>query len=173
MIRKILKEIKERKEQEQKRIHEIDSQYSEQINKLRQKVFNILEDERLYDITYVIYSSEFPTIEPSGIEVFVSWTCDKGDFSYNKHIYSDDVVFYINVKKREEPKYNVGDVVHLEEQTYNKACDVMILGRVYDGKGHYKYLVPSAYEIGINGPARLHWQYLYKTEKVEKPLEKL
>lgn len=160
MIRKILKERKDKKEQEEKLKHEKDLQKSEQIDKLRQKVFKILEDERLYDTTYVIYSSEFSRLGPSGVEIFVSWVCDRGKLSYDKIFYSDGFVFYINVQKKEEPKYDVGDVVHCRVGSYRIEADVIVSGRRYDGIGRYEYLIPS--ETGME------WRHLDDIEKVEK-----
>lgn len=159
----IINFFKERKEQEYKRC----LLAHEQRNKLRRKMLKILEDERWYDITYVIYSSEFPNLSLSEICIFLNYVCNIGGFvSRVQQFYPRGFLIYIYVRKRENPKYNVGDVVHFEESTFERASDIIILGRAYDGKGHYMYLVPTACALGINEPARLHWQYLDNTEKV-------
>ena len=107
MIRNFFKERQERKVQELER------------DKLNQKMLKISEDKRWYDTTYVIYSSEFPNLEFDNIEKFVNAACNVGGLSYRYLLYHDNCyVFYIYVKKREEPKYNVGDIYHQKETIY-------------------------------------------------------
>lgn len=151
MIRNFFKKRKERKEQEYKK----NLLAHEQRNKLRQKMFKILEDERLYDTAYVIYPSEFPNLNYGEIFRFVRYVCTEGNLSYGERLYYDgpnEFVFYIYVRKREEPKYNVGDVAHCKVGPYRIDADVLVSGRRYDGKGHYVYLIPS--DTGME------WRYL-------------
>lgn len=162
MIRNIFKKRKEIKKQ----VDELANESRMQASKLYLRLSQISNDERWYDTTYVIYSSEFSCFKPSSIESVICKICS--ELSYDLRVYPDGWVFYIYVKKREEPKYNVGDVVRLEKPAYvrDSAPEVMILGRVYDGNGRYKYLVPTTYELRLFEPARLEWSHLYNTEKV-------
>ena len=163
MFRNIFKEAKERKNQE----HLMDCRRRGQFEELvKHKLSNVLEDERYYDTTYVIYSSEFPDLG-SEVEKFVRTICDIGVLTYDKRLYPDGPVFYIYVKKREEPKYEVGDVYHQEgiDTTnlfliHTKPSDLMILGRAYDGKGRYIYATIDAYEPNYIGSNTIHWRYL-------------
>ena len=160
MIRNFFKEKKEREKEREKQELNQRLLCSEQIEKLRQKMSKILGDERWYDTTYVVYSSELPNCSSSRVRLFVESACECGALSYDWHSYPDGFVCYINVQKREEPKYNVGDVVHCRVGSYRIEADVIVSGRRYDGIGRYEYLIPS--ETGME------WRHLDDIEKVEK-----
>lgn len=152
MIRNIFKEIKERREHDE-------IVHSEKM-KLGQRGRKILEDERLYDTTYVIYSSELPHLSPSIVEKYVEAVCNVTKLSYDIHYYPDGFVFYIYVKKREDPKYEVGDVYHQEENETDRPSDLLIIGRSYDGKGRYVYATARAYSPLLLENNKIHWGYL-------------
>lgn len=158
MIRNFFKERKEREEQDLKRR----LLYSEQMRKLRYKMLKAMNDERLYDTTYVVYSSEFPNLGFYDMEKFVNAACNVGGLSYGERLYSEDnsYAFYIYIKKREDPKYNVGDIYHQKETEFDKPSDLLILGRSYDGKGRYVYATIQAYCPLSISESRVYWRHL-------------
>lgn len=157
MIRNFFKERKERKEQELKER----LLFSEQMRNLRYKMLKIMEDERLYDTTYIVYSSELPNCNFPYVEKFVKAACNAGGLSYGERLYMDgSYAFYIYVKKREDPKYNVGDIYHQKETEFDRPSDLLILGRSYDGKGRYVYATIQAYHPLSISKSEIYWRHL-------------
>lgn len=77
------------------------------------KLAQIIADDCYFDKTYVFYCNDEQHL--GRLETAIKNICDCRGFSYERKIYPDTCIFYVYVKKMEEPKYNVGDVIQISE----------------------------------------------------------